>query len=98
MDAIERKKMLLLNREIMAETDHARLKFPIDKSVEALPLVYGMNALVEEIGKLSRCWNKLTVASDEDVRQSWRVEARHRIITNLSLLERIFIQAEKRSE
>ncbi len=92
----ERLSMVRLNREVMAETDFARLKLPEGKSIEELPLVYGITALVEEIGKLARCTNKLVVAEDPGVILQWTTERRTRIITAMSLLERLYGEMERR--
>ncbi len=80
-----------LHKQCLVETESARVKFPADKAVETLPLVYGQNALIEEIGKLSRCFNKLVIATDADVVQQWREEANRRIVTSISLLHRMYL-------
>lgn len=91
MDHIETSRLRQLQREVAACTDRARDKFPKDKAIETLPLVYGQNALVEEVGKLSRCLNKLVIAEDTRVIMDWEQEASHRMITCMSLLERMHI-------
>lgn len=78
----------------MDETDSARTAF--NYSVENAPnLIYGQNVLVEEIGKLSRSFNKLLIAKNPDVVKQWREEANRRIVTSISLLDRIYLVHRK---
>lgn len=93
MDVLQLRR---LHGMVAEETDAARAAFPLDKSVESLPLVYGLNATVEEVGKLARCFNKLVIAEDPQVIDQWNKEAIRRIITSLSLLERIYLTMEAR--
>lgn len=51
--------------------------------------VYGINNIVEEIGKLARAANKLMIAEDRDIREQWDHEARKSILQASSLLRRL---------
>ena len=91
MDPSEHMLLRNLQQEVESETDQARVKIRESNDVESLPLVYGMNGTVEEIGKLSRCFNKLVLAEHPDIINQWRAEAHHRIVTSISMLERLEI-------
>jgi len=91
MQHAEVLRLRQLQKQVEDETDAARLKYPADKSIETLPIVYGQNALMEEVGKLSRCFNKLVIAEHEQIVSQWNGEAIHRVITCLSLLERMYV-------
>ena len=95
MALAERMMLRQLQAEVQAETVHARKKLPAPRDVESLPAVYGLNATVEEVGKLARCYNKLVIAEIPEVRAQWRNEARHRMVTCLSLLERLYIKLQR---
>ncbi len=45
--------------------------------------------MLEEVGKLARCVNKLHLAEDRDVRRHWSDEAMHRMISVASVLDRL---------
>ena len=46
--------------------------------------------LMEEVGKLSRCCNKLSLATDISVREKWNKEAKHRLVTIASVCARMY--------
>lgn len=46
--------------------------------------------LVEEVGKLSRCCNKLAIAQDPTIIEQWNREAKHRLITIASVCQRFY--------
>ena len=94
----ERLLLRQLHRQFMDETDSARLQFPVDKAVESLPVVDGQNALVEEIGKMSRCLNKLVIATDVQVVAQWRSEFNRRIVTSGSLIDRLYLKHRRDGE
>lgn len=48
-----------------------------------------MAAIMEEVGKLSRACNKLTICIDESQRDGYLDEGYHRILTASSLLRRL---------
>ena len=79
-------------RDIENETSRARALFTqpgchLDRDLWSRPLV--INTITEEIGKLARCCNKLSIAVDGKVREEWLDEAYFRIITASSLLRRM---------
>jgi hypothetical protein len=90
----ERERQLLrkFEAEVHAETDKARVAIPAPHDVETLPHVFGLNATVEEIGKLARAYNKLVIAREPDVVRQWQQEVLWRIRTSISLLERLYIK------
>lgn len=92
MEHSERLRLRRLHQQTERETDSARSKFPAHKAVETLPIAYGMTALIEEIGKLARCFNKLVIAEEERIVQGWHEEANNRVITCMSLLERMHVR------
>jgi len=89
MEDHERLLLRALHRRALDEADSARTAF--NRSVESDPIIFGQNSLVEEIGKLSRCFNKLHIAADRKITQQWEMEADHRIETSVSLLYRIYL-------
>ena len=46
--------------------------------------------LTEEMGKLSRCCNKLTLAQDPDAREHWSKEGKFRLVTIASIVSRFY--------
>ena len=50
--------------------------------------------LSEEVGKLARACNKLSLATDAEVRTQWEQEARHRLITIASITARFYSALE----
>lgn len=91
----EKLQLRVLHALVSDETDSARLKFQAGPTVETLPAAYGMVALVEEVGKLSRCYNKLVIATEPRIVRQWLSEASHRQLTCLSLLERMYLKARR---
>ncbi len=45
--------------------------------------------LVEEMGKLARCSNKLSLSADEATRKHWAKEGREKLLTMSSVLRRM---------
>ena len=72
------------------ETDRARACYPYrleDSEDPAVPLL----TLFEELGKVVRANNKVGLAADEEVAESWLRERRERLITARSVLDRIWL-------
>jgi len=46
--------------------------------------------LTEEIGKLNRACNKLTMATDDQVRRGFTQEAKYRLVTVASICQRFY--------
>ena len=83
-----------LYREVEDHTIEARKiwtdsRAPINWENDPMPKVWGVNVLAEEVGKLTRCVNKLAISQDPSVTQTWNREAKHRIITSMSMLRRL---------
>ena len=78
---------------VEAETLRARKLFqppcPINWEQDHMPRVYGINNIVEEVGKLARAANKLIIADDPHIRDQWHHEARKSILQASSLLRRL---------
>lgn len=77
------------------ETEEARNqwlnnRFITDWESGRRPKVCGINVMAEEVGKLQRCVNKLDIVLDDDQRHRWNTEAKHRIITTISMLRRLY--------
>lgn len=83
--------------EVEAETQAARTMFLNSKlhpENDNLSRILMVNNITEEIGKLSRCANKLMLLALADYKTSgekdkWIKEGYHRIITTSSLLRRL---------
>ena len=83
-----------LYRQVEEHTIEARKiwadsRSPINWESDPMPKVWGVGVLVEEIGKLSRCANKLAISQDAGVTEQWNKEAKYRIITSMSMLRRL---------
>ena len=80
-------------REVWRMNCHALDKFAPESPgrIEnpSVPLEACGSILTEEIGKLCRSFNKLRLSQDERISQQWREEAYHRVITSMSVLDRI---------
>ena len=72
-----------------AETDRARDAFPVP--FEDQGSGQSMNVLLEEVGKVARCFNKVYLAADDEVAEEWRKELRYRMTTTRSILDRIYL-------
>lgn len=82
-------------RDVEAETETARSLFRThpDHLDNGLPRPeVWIAVMVEELGKLSRCINKLnltTIGGDAAVKEQWRREAYRRMVTTASLVRRM---------
>ena len=96
VDAAERLRthafLRRFHREVEEETAHARGKFTrarCDLHRNSLPREAWITAIVEEVGKLTRCCNKLAIAEVDDERERWTREGWHRLVTTASLIRRM---------
>lgn len=84
--------MRRFQRDVERETAEARAAFlthpeHLDNGMPR-PEVW-LNVTLEELGKLSRCVNKLNLAQDATIREQWSKEGYRRIVTTASLLRRL---------
>jgi len=81
-----------LYNEVERHTAEARAKFLtcVHLDLDLPEMSYWMAVIGEEYGKLCQCSNKLAITLDGETRNQWRTEARHRIITSMSLLRRLY--------
>ena len=78
--------------DIESETSHARdrFKFPgAHLEDDHHSKEYWIIVILEEVGKLAQCINKLQIASDVTIRKQWSLEGYHRILTISSLFRRL---------
>lgn len=79
-------------REVEEHTALARSKFKRSSThleIGLPPKAFWIAVLVEEVGKLTRVTNKLSIASDPKVRDQWNREGRHRLITIATTVRRM---------
>ena len=79
-------------KDVETETTSARKKFSFPGAHlenDYHTREYWLAVIGEEYGKLCRSNNKLTIAGDERIKEQWRTEGYHRIITTVSLLRRL---------
>ena len=99
MEAAEKLLIRQLHKEVEAETDEARHRFDYLKlniETPGVPLAFAEIVLIEEVGKLVRCHNKLRVVQDAEIIKQWRSEQHHRFVTTGSVLERLYLESCKR--
>ena len=80
-----------LQKLVNEETEEARAKYQNDLS-DHDPSV-AVVVLVEEIGKVARSVNKMGMAADDSIAQQWRDEQNQRIVTSISILQRMYLGA-----
>ena len=80
-------------RQVEAHTEEADAKFlmaPNHLSRDFPDKTYFISVMLEEVGKLARCCNKLAITPPHyDTRQQWDREGRHRLITIASMARRM---------
>ena len=78
-------------RRVEKHTAEARAKFQSSLHLERdnPDRFYWLAVLNEEVGKLTRACNKLAIAEAPDVKQQWRAEGRHRLLTVASMARRM---------
>ena len=89
-DQIQDKRIRRFHRSVRRHVGATRARF--DKGggrLEETPVADQVAALVEEVGKLARCVNKLRIVQDDDVAADWQFEARHRCTTIAAVASRI---------
>ena len=85
-----------LQKLVNEETEEARTKFQNDLS-DHDPSV-AVVVLVEEIGKVARSVNKIGLAADGSIAQQWMDERNQRIITSISILQRMYLGAPSHAD
>lgn len=80
-------------KDVETETKSARAKFTapgchLERDIN--DRAFWLNVIMEEVGKLSRTINKLSLnPADERIKEQWEREGYHRILTCVSLLRRL---------
>ncbi len=83
--------------EVKEETKEAMALFRASghhPELDEIPLPEWGMFTVEEIGKLARCINELTITTDPEERAWWMAEGCRRIVSSSSLLARLAIKWE----
>lgn len=93
MKAHEIKRLHELHKLVREETDGARERFP--SNFEDRLAVGGYNTglvvLMEAVGKMARCTNKMSLASTTAVYHDWKCRRREELVKAISILERLHL-------
>ena len=89
MDNKEKMSLRKLQRLADAETITARPRFEF--GIEDSSPYVGLAVLYEQIGKMSRCFNKMGLAHDEEIRQQWQRELKENFVKSVSIIDRMYL-------
>ena len=89
MERREEIALRRLQRLVNDETDQARARLARDFADQPPP--YALSVLAESVGKVNRCFNKMDMAADDDVRLGWLRELKTEMVKTNSILDRIYL-------
>ena len=89
MDNKEKLTIRKLQNLANADTIVARGRFPF--GIEDSTPYVGLAVLGEQVGKIDRCFNKIGLSSDAQVRENWRLELKENFVKTISILDRLYL-------
>ena len=96
MKPFETLALRRLQKLVNKETEEARTKYQNDLS-DHDPSV-AVVVLVEDSGKVARSVNKIGMATDDSIARQWRDEQNKRIVTSISILQRMYLGAPSHAD